>query len=84
MNILENADPEVQKAFQTILSVFGGEDGGLSFTRLSQMIVDMDNQSKNGDVHAKKILDIVKQFGRLCELNLQSTIDKRREKYNPS
>lgn len=84
MEIIKDVEPDVQKAVRTILSVFGGEDGGGSFARLAGMINDLDKQSKNGDVHAKKILDIVKQFGRLCELNLQSTIDKRREKYNPS
>ncbi len=68
--ILNDTDPEVQKAFQTILSVFGGEDGGGSFARLAGMIVDFDRQAKTGDPASKQILGVVKQFGRLCELNL--------------
>ena len=55
-----------------ILSVFGGEDGGVAFARLSKSFLpEMIVRAHNGDAKAAELVRMATQFSRLCSLMLK-------------
>lgn len=64
MNAKQIVDP--------ILSVFGGEDGGIAFARLSKSFLpEMIERAENGDAKAAELLRMATQFSKLCTLMLK-------------
>lgn len=65
MNAKQIVDP--------ILSVFGCEDGGIAFARLSKSVLpEMIERAKNGDAKAAEFVRMVTQFSNLCTFMLKS------------
>ena len=68
LNMLENVTKDVKEACDNILSTFGGEDGGISFTNFYRLVEQMDEKYQNGDEAAKKLLDVIIQFNKFIEV----------------
>lgn len=55
-----------------ILSVFGCEDGGIAFVRLSKSFLpEMIERAENGDAKAAELVRMATQFSKLCTLMLK-------------
>lgn len=63
---MTEVDKEVMKLLDPILSVFAGEDGGLSFAILkNKFIPKLMEEPTNG---SEQLLTMIKQFSRLCDM----------------
>jgi len=66
MPLLEGASDETKQAMSDLLDVFTGADGGGSFVKFSQLIVQLDKQATEGDAAAKQLIRMFRGFGRLA------------------
>lgn len=60
---------EVGLDIEPILNVFGGADGGVAFARLRHTF--LPEMYANESLEAERLVVMVKQFSRLCELMLK-------------
>lgn len=68
MKIGKFSSSELTKAMENILDTFSGVDGGVSYVMFCNMIKDLDDEAINGDINAKKLTDIVRQFSKLINI----------------
>lgn len=59
---------ELAKTIDNIVDVFTGADGGVDFVKFRILIACLDKQKANGDLAAKKILNVVFQFSQLLNI----------------
>lgn len=52
-----------------ILNTMSGEDGGIGFIKLCNLINDMQDRAAKGDDAAVQIISIVKKFAKLIEVS---------------
>lgn len=55
-------------AFDTLLQTFSGEDGGVGFLAIKQLVQVMDRQASEGDIAAEEIITLVKRMSRLIDV----------------
>lgn len=71
---MTNIIDEVKTDLDPILNLFGGADGGGAFAELRHSFLpDMYSLNELNDPDAKRLVLMVKQFSKLCQLML----DKR-------
>lgn len=63
--------PETEKLFRVIMDTFSGEDGGVAFVRIRDLIEEMDQRVN--DPAAEKLVKIMKDFARLIQTSQNLT-----------
>lgn len=67
----EEALAEVRKDLTPIMDVFGGVDGGVSYSRLHHGFLNEMYSKKYPTEAEAALIKMVKQFSRLCALMLE-------------
>lgn len=64
-------DQKTKELLDPILAVFGGEDGGVAFTKLRHgFLPDILRKAEEGSYAEHNLAVMVSQFSRLCEVML--------------
>ena len=59
---------KTKEYLDNILDCFGGADGGVSFAKFRYAVEDLEKQAMGGDVSAKRIIEVVRQFSKLINV----------------
>ena len=59
---------KTKEYLDNVLDCFGGADGGVSFVKFRYAVEDLEKQAMGGDVSAKRIIEVVRQFSKLINV----------------
>lgn len=61
-----------REAFDNILNVMGGEDGGVGFTYYMMLVRDLDKRASEGCENSEQVLGVLFKFDRLLKAAKQA------------
>lgn len=70
----DEVDQQAKELLDPILSVFAGEDGGVSFARLRQEFIPHLIMDSKTNVASSELLTMITQFSRLSKMALERKI----------
>ena len=77
MKIGEFQSKDLTTAMANILDMASGENV-VAFMVLCDIVREMDNRARNGDVAAQQITNVVRQFSKLIDLAKKSFVEEFR------
>ena len=72
--VTKEHEDKARELLDPILDVFGGSDGGVSFTRLRHRFVPSLLADPNRSVVADELVAVIERFSRLCQMAQQGRI----------